>query len=73
MEKENQKILTAEIKPFLVDYLAYAKAVIETRNGKQNLLLNLLTVITITIFSQNINFKILKMVMCGLTKLTLLN
>lgn len=34
MEKENQKILTAEIKPFLVDYLTYAKAVIETRNGK---------------------------------------
>lgn len=34
MEKENQKILTAEIKPFLVDYLAYARAVIETRNGK---------------------------------------
>ena len=33
MEKENQKILTAEIKPFLVDYLAYARAVIETRNG----------------------------------------
>ena len=34
MEKENQKILTAEIKPFLVDYLTHARAVIETRNGK---------------------------------------
>lgn len=34
MEKENQKMLTAEIKPFLVGHLAYARAVNETMRDR---------------------------------------